>query len=413
MEGVYKMSTRVEVPRLKLTKKTIEALPFTTDKPAYYRDTELPGFGLYVGRNSKNYFVEGRGKEGNKHRAVIGPHNLYSPETARLEARRWLLQIYEGHNPSRKHSAGAAGLTLTRIFDQYISSRQLSPVSLGDYRRIMDKDISSWADMPIWRITKEMIGKQYTSLGEKSHAQANLSMRLLRALFNFASAEYEGHEHMDQVMTNPVSRLFKSRQWFPIQRKKTVIRSHEIGPWIKAVINLDKIQQDTTTRDYLLLLLLTGLRRTEAATLKKANVDIAGKLLTVRDTKNGDDHTLPLPDFLVSILKPHVETGESPYVFPGTGKTGYLVEPRKMKAHVTKISGVKFTLHDLRRTFITVAESLDIPAYALKRLLNHKMTNDVTAGYIIADPERLRGPMNKICDYMLGKADSSITAQGS
>ena len=40
------------------------------------------------------------------------------------------------------------------------------------------------------------------------------------------------------------------------------------------------------------------------------------------------------------------------------------------------------TLHDLRRTFITAAESLDISAYAVKRLVNHKMSWDVTAGYI-------------------------------
>jgi hypothetical protein len=55
----------------------------------------------------------------------------------------------------------------------------------------------------------------------------------------------------------------------------------------------------------------------------------------------------------------------------------------------------------LRRTFITIAESLDISAYALKRLLNHKMTNDVTAGYIVADVERLRKPMQLITDYIL------------
>lgn len=58
-------------------------------------------------------------------------------------------------------------------------------------------------------------------------------------------------------------------------------------------------------------------------------------------------------------------------------------------------------MHDLRRTFITVAESLDIPAYALKRMLNHKMQNDVTAGYIIADAERLRKPMQQITDVLL------------
>ena len=33
--------------------------------------------------------------------------------------------------------------------------------------------------------------------------------------------------------------------------------------------------------------------------------------------------------------------------------------------------------------------------------MNHKMSNDVTAGYIVADVERLRKPMQHITDYIL------------
>ena len=83
-------------------------------------------------------------------------------------------------------------------------------------------------------------------------------------------------------------------------------------------------------------------------------------------------------------------------------------------AKVIQESGIAFTIHDLRRTFLTVAESLDIPAYAVKRLANHKMSNDVTAGYIVADVERLRQPMQKITDYILKcagyKSSATITA---
>ena len=43
------------------------------------------------------------------------------------------------------------------------------------------------------------------------------------------------------------------------------------------------------------------------------------------------------------------------YVFPGTGAAGHIIEPRKQMANVTKVSGVAFTVHDLRRTFITIA----------------------------------------------------------
>jgi hypothetical protein len=54
----------------------------------------------------------------------------------------------------------------------------------------------------------------------------------------------------------------------------------------------------------------------------------------------------------------------------------------------------------LRRTFTTIAESLDIPGYALKRMLNHSDGSDVTAGYIVASVERLREPMQKVADYL-------------
>ena len=88
------------------------------------------------------------------------------------------------------------------------------------------------------------------------------------------------------------------------------------------------------------------------------------------------------------------------FVFPGKGAGGYIIEPRKQMANVTRFSGVHFTVHDLRRTFITIAEGLDISAYALKRLMNHKMNGDITAGYIVTDVERLRKPMQQITDYL-------------
>ena len=91
-------------------------------------------------------------------------------------------------------------------------------------------------------------------------------------------------------------------------------------------------------------------------------------------------------------------------MFSGTGATGYLIEPKRQMQKVKQQSGVDFTIHDLRRTFITTAESLDISAYALKRLLNHKMNNDVTAGYIVSDVERLRKPMQTIANALLAHA---------
>lgn len=130
-------------------------------------------------------------------------------------------------------------------------------------------------------------------------------------------------------------------------------------------------------------------------------MDLKAKTLTVLDTKNHESHTLPLSNFLYELLSSRSQKRSNEYVFPGTGAAGHIIEPRKQMGNVTKFSGIHFTVHDLRRTFITIAEGLDISAYALKRLMNHKMSGDITAGYIVTDVERLRKPMQQITDYFL------------
>jgi integrase len=111
---------------------------------------------------------------------------------------------------------------------------------------------------------------------------------------------------------------------------------------------------------------------------------------------------LPLSTALYEILLARRDGDpEGEWVFPGVGATGHIVEVKSFVARVAKTSGIKFTLHDLRRTFITIAESLDIPAYALKRLLNHRTDNDVTGGYIVMDAERLRRPVERVADRIL------------
>jgi integrase len=77
------------------------------------------------------------------------------------------------------------------------------------------------------------------------------------------------------------------------------------------------------------------------------------------------------------------------------------VEPKKAIKIVADESGVSFCIHDLRRTFITVAESLDVSAYAVKALVNHSLGSDVTSGYIIQSAERLRKPMQKISNHLM------------
>ena len=154
-------------------------------------------------------------------------------------------------------------------------------------------------------------------------------------------------------------------------------------------------------RDYFLLIIFTGLRREEAARLTWNQVDLKAKTLTITDIKNHLPHVLPLSDFLFNLLTLRKSHAVSDHVFPGDGRAGYIIEHRKVMKMIIKKSEVSLTLHDLRRTIITLAEGLDISAYALKRLLNRKMNHDVTARYIVMDVERLREPMQMISKHLL------------
>lgn len=58
------------------------------------------------------------------------------------------------------------------------------------------------------------------------------------------------------------------------------------------------------------------------------------------------------------LYKISLRKNTSEYVFPSVGKQGHIIEPRKQTAKVKADSGVMFTIHDLQRTFITIAESL-------------------------------------------------------
>ena len=391
--------------RHKLTKSYIDSIQFLEVGQVFYRDTEIFGFALRVGKTAKTYIAENK-VNGKTVRFTIGKHGVVTAEQARIQARKILGQMASGNNPVEdKKALRAKTVMLEEVLAEFLAARKsLKPRTIADYQDVLKRYLSDWLDKPMAEITKEMVAKRHTLIGEKSPAQANLSMRYLRALFNFAIYKYEDAQGIATIAENPVKRLTQTRAWYRIKRRMSVIRAHDLDAWHQSLSNL---KNDHTSngreafRDFLLLILFTGLRREEAASLLWKNIDLKAKILTIEDTKNHQDHNLPLTDFICDMLTNRRMLSLSQYVFPRDSGTGYILLPQKLMKRVATESGVAFSVHDLRRTFITIAESLDIPAYALKRLLNHKMNNDVTAGYIITDVERLRPPMQKITDYIL------------
>jgi len=387
---------------VKLTKSLVDKIqPASGKDQMFYRDEALKGFALRITASGTKSFVVEKIIGNKVRRITLGKYSDALPvEKARKKAQILLGQIADGIDPiAEKRAAKMRSVTLKEVLEDYKQARKaLKPKTLYDYQRVLNIAFNNWKDKPLTAITKDMVATQHKKLGQAhGEAYANLAMRVLRALFNFAASQYEDSQGRSLIIDNPVKRLSQTRAWYRVERRQSFIKSHELSDWYAGVQKLT----NTTLRDYLLLILFTGLRRQEAAKLQWEQIDLKAKTLTVIDTKNREPHTLPLSNYLYDLFENRKENTTSDFVFPGTGADGYIIEPRKQIAKVIDGTKIQFTVHDLRRTFITIAESLDIPAYALKKLMNHKMNNDVTAGYIMLDVERLRKPMQMITDHIL------------
>lgn len=389
----------------KLTKSNIDHFPIPPLKDGkttqvFYRDDSLPGFGMRVGSGgTKSFFVEKRVK-GKVKRITIGKYGHLTPQQARLKAQEILGEIALGNDPNaKKRELDAKSVTLKTAFEDYLATRKdLKPGTLGNYRKCIDGCVKDWLGKRLIDISKEMIQTRHSEIGKSAPARANNTMRVLRAIFNHAIARYEDDSGRPIYTYNPVSRLSESRAWYKIKRRETVIAPHELKIWFNATEQLSI----GVTRDFFQFLLFTGLRKMEAATLTWRQVSFEAKTITFPETKNGKTHILPFTDFLEDLLKHRKqESNASQWVFPSPVDDGHLREPRSAIKFMSDQLGRPFTLHDLRRTFITIAESLDIPAYALKQLINHHNPNDVTAGYIVSGVQRIRAPMQEITAHIM------------
>lgn len=381
------------MPTIRLTKRNIDAIPLPQTGQVLYRDDELTGFGLRVGSRSKVFFVEGQVARRTV-RATIGRYGPFTPEQARKQALKLLGDMAHGINPNaKKHAIDGQTVTLRQGFNRFFAAKpDLSRSSRSNYGRTVELYLKDWADRPLGEITRAMVLQRHQQLAlTRGAVTANNVMRHLRSVYNFLAST------VDDLPPNPVLVLTQARTWSPERRRQRLIPSHTLPDWYAAVV-----AEAPLARDYLLMALLTGMRRREIAGLRWENIDLKARTLTVPKTKNGDPLMLPLSSYLTRLLTERkLRAGGSPWVFPTQSASGHLEECKSFVRRVGARSGIDFSLHDLRRTFITIAESLDIPAYALKRLLNHRTSGDVTGGYIIMDVERLREPVERIADRLL------------
>ncbi len=192
----------------------------------------------------------------------------------------------------------------------------------------------------------------------KGPSSANKTLVALRKMYNWAIERGE-------LEVNPCSNI---RKPVVIPERERVLNRQEIKAFWRACNQLGYPYGPLCQ-----LLLLTGQRRSEIATLKKEYIHFDEKLLRIPaenvKAKRGQD--VPLSDLAISILK-SLPQFKGPYVF--TTCFGKKPVDGFGKAK-TKFKGLfdapEWRYHDLRRTCGTGLAELGVALHTISRVLNH------------------------------------------
>ena len=103
----------------KLTKRTVDAAG-VREKDYFIWDDDLPGFGLRIFASGKRSYLVQYRAAGRTRRYTIGLHGVWTPETARQEAKVQLGRIAKGDNPAEERQLDHQAITVKELCQLYI-----------------------------------------------------------------------------------------------------------------------------------------------------------------------------------------------------------------------------------------------------------------------------------------------------
>ena len=177
------------------------------------------------------------------------------------------------------------------------------------------------------------------------------------------------------------------------------LQADELTPFFKALSE----STNEIMRDFFLLALLTGARRANVSGMRWVDVDLEAGVWRIAKTKNGTPQAVTLSPEAVAVLESRKESGGE-FVFPGSGKTGHIVEPKKAWVTLLNAAGIEnLRIHDLRRTLGSWQARTGASLPIIGKSLNHK-THQATAIYARLDLDPVRRSVNTATTAMMQAA---------
>jgi integrase len=338
---------------MKLTDIVLRNLPAPEQGQKAYPDDSVPGFGVRVStRGTKTFtLVHGRSRE----RTTIGRYPVISLAEARTEAKRLLAERTLGrHQPQRMKFEVA----LSQFFTAHLAQK-CNPRTEKEVKRLLNK-----------------------------HLLPKLKEKKLREV-----STQDVMKIVDGMLATPgeCDHLFRAAKTFFRWTVRRRLIPHSPLEGLEAPVRMvsrDRVLSDDELTTLLIqtgvaesfgafvrLLILTGQRKGEIASLRGDMIDTERRTISLPMTKNRRPHTFPFGDEVAAVLATLPTTGN---LFPGRQASDDLDEPTAFNGFSKAMDKFRndcgiahWTLHDLRRTFATGLQRLGVRLEVIEALLNH------------------------------------------
>jgi len=385
--------------KFNFTKAEIDSLTLpASGKRDTYQDTKVSGLHLRISSTGiKTFSVFKRIRGGNPERITLGRFPDMTIDQARRKTMEINLAIADGRSPAEAKRKLKSELLFSELFEEYLErhskpKKKTWTEDLEKYKNHIEKPLGKRKLSEIDRAAISLIHSNITKAGYP--IAANRILALISSVFGWAISA-------GLWENNPAIGIRRNKE----KSRDRFIQSDELPRFFQALAE----EPNETIRDYVLISLLTGARRSNVCSMKWQDINFERAEWRIEATKNDTPQTVTLSPEAVEVLQ-NRKSDDSEFVFPGIGKSGHLQEPRKGWERILKSAGIKdLRLHDLRRTLGSWQAKTGASLAIIGKSLNHKNQN-TTAIYARLDLDPVRDSVNTATSAML--AAGGLTKPG-
>lgn len=386
--------------RFGFTKDKLDKLAVPSGR-AYFYDTKIPHLGIAVTASGTKTFVIYKRMGSVPKRYKLGRYPAMTIDAARIKAAEVNAEIAKGLDPQKAKRAALGERTFKTIFDEWLKVHaKPHKRTWKDDQRTFELYLGSLARRGLSRISRADLSELHERIGAGQLSDgdggtiggkyvANRVVALVSTVMNWAiQREY--------VAVNPCKGIKKYKE----NSRDRFLDAVEMKRFLKSVSQCD----EPGTVDYVYLLLFTGARRSNVASMRWEHVDFERRTWTIPggSFKTGKAKGIVLNKAALSILEARFEDRDekNPWVFPSDSASGHLTTIKSAWRNIIKRAKLTdFRPHDLRRTAGSWAAAAGASELAIGKMLGHESSQS-TRIYSRLNLDAIRGTVEGIGESM-------------